>query len=50
MALPNIFSQPVVDDTIQRINTLRSDTPAQWGQNECFSNACTLLCNLRNGL
>lgn len=32
MALPNIFSQPVVDDTIQRINTLRSDTPAQWGK------------------
>jgi hypothetical protein len=32
MALPNIFSQPVADDTIQRINTLRSDTPAQWGK------------------
>lgn len=32
MALPNIFSQPVADDIIQRINTLRSDTPAQWGK------------------
>jgi len=32
MALPNIFSQPVADDIIQRINSLRSDTPAQWGK------------------
>lgn len=32
MALPNIFSQPVSDGIIQRINTLHSASPAQWGK------------------
>lgn len=32
MALPNIFTKSVSDNTIQRINTLNPDTPANWGK------------------
>ena len=32
MALPNIFSQEVSDQIIQRINALTPDTSAQWGK------------------
>jgi hypothetical protein len=32
MNLPNIFSKEVSDQMIQRINTLKSSTPALWGK------------------
>jgi hypothetical protein len=32
MALPNIFSQPVADGIIQRINSLTPTTTPQWGK------------------
>ncbi|MEO5997361.1 MAG: DUF1569 domain-containing protein [Chitinophagaceae bacterium] len=32
MALPNIFSKSVSDDSIQRINKLKPDTLANWGK------------------
>ncbi|AOM78782.1 DUF1569 domain-containing protein [Pedobacter steynii] len=32
MALPNIFSQQVADDIIQRINQLSPESQAQWGK------------------
>jgi hypothetical protein len=32
MALPNIFTKPVSDAIIQRINKLTAQTPQQWGK------------------
>jgi Protein of unknown function (DUF1569) len=32
MALPNIFTKPVSDEIIQRINSLTSTTQPQWGK------------------
>lgn len=32
MALPDVFSQPVCEHIISRINTLRPDTAPQWGK------------------
>jgi hypothetical protein len=32
MALPNIFSQEVSDQIIERINSLKTDTQARWGK------------------
>lgn len=32
MALPDIFSKPVADQVIDRINKLAPDTPAGWGK------------------
>lgn len=32
MALPDIFSKPVADQIIARINNLQADTQPQWGQ------------------
>jgi hypothetical protein len=32
MALPNIFTAPVSNDVVSRINKLSTTTPAQWGK------------------
>jgi hypothetical protein len=32
MALPNIFNREVSENIIQRINSLKSNTPAKWGK------------------
>lgn len=32
MALPNIFTKPVADEIIARINKLTPSTPAKWGK------------------
>ena len=32
MALPDIFSKPVADEVIDRVNRLTPQTPAQWGK------------------
>ena len=32
MALPNIFTKPVSDAVIERINKLTTNTPAKWGK------------------
>ncbi|MBD3629659.1 DUF1569 domain-containing protein [Cyclobacterium sp.] len=32
MALPNIFDKKVADELIRRVNSLKSNSPAQWGK------------------
>ncbi|MCU0327329.1 MAG: hypothetical protein MUF45_19275 [Spirosomaceae bacterium] len=53
MALPNIFTKPVADSIIGRIENLKSSTTkhnSAVGKNGCFANAGTLQRNLQHGV